>query len=222
MANTLTIADAINLVSLKFPRLLTDGFAANLANDVMAFMWYRYPWRVSLAELPPFYPVLEVPDYGPPTFAVPDDFYGLHEVWLRRYTGEKVEPSLIVKPTVTISVAPGQPTAIAYQPERASFRLHPRPSFSGPDVWVEGIYKKLPVKVTNENMNSYVLPWDDIYFQVFKKGLEWKFKDDIMSAPDADRAFLMFRAFVDDMAANEGLHSGVVTIAPAASLELGG
>lgn len=221
MANTLTVADGINLVAMKYPRLLTDGFASRIADEVIAFIWHRYPWRISLAELPPFFPVKEVPDYGPPTFSVPDDFYGLQEAWLRRSTGEKVEPRLTVKPSVEISIAPGYPTAIAYQPEMKSFRLHPRPSFSGPEIQVEGIYKKLPTKVTNENMNSYSLPWDDIYFQVFKKGLEWKIKDDIMGAADADRAYLMFRAFVDEMAANEGLHSGVITVAPAEGLALG-
>lgn len=222
MPSTLTVSDAMNMVALKFPRLLTDGFAARLADEVMAFIWYRYPWRVSLAELPPFFPVREIPDYGPPSYAVPADFYGLHEVWLRRYTGERLEPQLLVKPSVVISIAPGQPSAIAYQAEHRSFRLHPRPSFSGPEIQVEGSYKKTPTKVTNENMNSYVLPWDDIYFQVFKKGLEWKFKEDVLNSPDADRSFMLFRAFVDDMAAAEGLHSGVVTIAPAEGLELGG
>src|SRR4051812_26392482 len=86
MPNTLTVADGINMVALKYPRLQTDGFAARIADEVISFIWNRYPWRVSLAELPPFYLVREIADYGPPTYAVPSDFKGLHEAWLRRST----------------------------------------------------------------------------------------------------------------------------------------
>ena len=92
---------------------------------------------------------------------------------------------------------------------------------SGPEIWVEGVYKKLHTKVTNENMNSYVLPWDDEYFQVFKEGLKWKYKADIVESQDAPMQFQMFRGFVDDMAASEGLHSGVVSLAPSEGLDLG-
>jgi hypothetical protein len=222
MARTITVGEALNLVGLKYPRILSDGFGARLADEVQAFIWGRYPWRNTLAELPPFYPVREVADYGPPMYAVPSDFKGLHRAWLRRYTGERIEPELLVKPDVSISIAPDVPSAIAYHAERASFRLHPRPSFSGPEVQVEGIYKKLPTKITNANMNSFLLPWDDEYFQVFKKGLEWKYREDIIGAPDAAQSFVLFRAFVDQMAMDEGLHSGVVTVAPAEGFELGG
>jgi hypothetical protein len=223
MARTIVVAEAVNMVGLRYPRLLTDGFAARFADEVQARIWHRYPWRGTLAELPPFYLIHEVPDYGPPTYAVPTDFYGLHRAWIRNgVNGNVLEPELLVKPEVGISVAPGVPTVIAYHEERFSFRLHPRPSITGPDYWVEGIYKKNPTKITNENLNSHILPWDDQYFEVFKKGLEWKYKDEILGAPDADRSLLLFRAFIDDMAAAEGLHSGVVTVAPAEGLELGG
>lgn len=222
MPKTLTVAEAINMLGVKYPKLHPDGVGARLADEVIAFIWNRYPWRNSLATLPPFYPIREIADYGPPLYAVPTDFKGLHEAWLRRNTGERIEPSLIIKPSVSISVVPDTPTAIAYQPEISSFRLHPRPSFSGPEIWIEGIYKTLHTKVTSENMNSYVFPWDDEYFQVFREGLKWKYKADLMDASDVMNQFAVFRAFVDEMAAAEGLHSGVMSVAPLTSLELGG
>jgi len=222
MAKTLTVADVVNMLGLKYPRLLTEGFAARLADEAIGMIWNRYPWRPSLVELPPFFLVREVADYGPPTYAVPADFKGLHAAWLRQWDGYKYEPELLVKPSVSISIAPGMPTAIAYHPERSAFRLHPRPSMGGPEIWVEGIYKKLHTKVTNANMNSYVLPWEDEYFGVVRAVLEAKYKSAILGSQDAPQALMLARRFVDDMAAAEGLHSGVVTIAPAASLELGG
>lgn len=222
MASTMTAGQAVSIVGLKYPKLLTESFAARFADEVQAFIWYRYPWRGSLSELPPFHLVKEEPDYGPPLLAVPGDFYGLHRAWVRSSTGQRVEPELLVKPEVSISSSTGLPTAIAYHSERLSFRVHPRPSVSAPDWWIEGTYKKLPTKITNENLNSYVLPWDDIYFQIFRRGLEWKVKDELIGTPDGTAAFAIFRSMVDDMAAAEGLHSGVVTVAPAEGLEMGG
>jgi hypothetical protein len=83
---------------------------------------------------------------------------------------------------------------------------------------VEGKYKKLPTKITNENLNSYVLPWDDIYFDVFRQGLVWKYKQDIIGAQDAVRELQLFEKMINDMAAAEGLHSGVAMIAPSEGL----
>jgi hypothetical protein len=222
MPNTLTPGVAVSIVGLKYPRLLADAFAARFCNEVQDYIWYRYPWRGTLADLPPFGLTQDEPDYGPPLLAVPADFYGLHRAWIRSSTGRILEPELQVKPDLGLSVCSAMPTTIAFQKAKGCFRLHPRPAFAAPDYWVEGEYKKLPETITNENLNSYTFVWDDLYFQVFRAGLNWKVKEDLMSSPDAPNAYQMFEMLVDRMAMAEGLHSGVVTVAPSEGLELGG
>jgi hypothetical protein len=156
-------------------------------------------------------------DYGAPLVAVPADFYGLHDAWIYGLGSAKPYP-LVVVPELRPSFSVGVPTTIAYQKEIASFRVHPRSGLSSPEWWVEGVYKKTPTKITTTNINSYVLPWDDMYFEVFRQGLVWKYKQDIIGAPDALREYQLFLSMIDTMAADEGLHSGVKMIAPAESL----
>ncbi len=220
MARTLTAQTAVRVVAARFPRLDQSDVAARLCDEVQAAIWHRYPWRQSLAELPPFHLLAEEPDYGPPVYAVPSDFYGLHRVWVR--TSSNMVYPLTVRNGLALSIATDVPTEISYQPETSSFRVHPRPSVTAPDYWVEGAYKKNPTKITNSNITSYILPWDDIYFGVFRKGLIWKVKEDLLGDPAADNDLAKFFYLVDEMARAEGLHLGVDQMAPAESLELGG
>ena len=220
MARTLTAATAVRVIAARYPRLDQSDVAARLCDEVQSFIWHRYPWRQSLAELPPFHLLEEEPDYGPPMYAVPSDFYGLHNVWIR--TSSNMVYPLTVVGEVGISVATSIPTQISYRPENISFRLHPRPSLTAPENWVEGAYKKNPTKITNANLTSYILPWDDIYFGVFRKGLVWKVKEDQLGDPTADSDFAKFLMLLENMATAEGIHSGVRTMAPAESFELGG
>jgi len=217
---TLTAGDAIRIVSTRFPRLDTSGLAARFADEIQAIMWHRYAWRESLAELPPFHLVYEEPDYGPPLLAVPADFYGLHGVHVRNtYI---TYPSLTVVPNLPISTGIGIPDTIAYQAEKKAFRVHPRPSVRAPEWWIEGSYKKTPTKITNANLNSYILPFDDLYFEIFRRGLVWKVKEEILGDEKAFQDEIRFMNDTVRMAAAEGLHSGVILIAPAEGLELGG
>jgi hypothetical protein len=221
MASTLTLGEGVNLVGLKFPRLLTEGFSARVANEVLEEMWMRYPWKPSLAELPPFYLVLEESDYIPPFSYFPVDFFGLHDAWVREWTGWR-SASMTVVPTLEPSQSPGLPSSIAYQPEIGGWRIHPRPSMSAPEWWIEGIYKKSITKVTQETLQSYAFPWDDRYFAVFRKGLVWKVKDLIASPQEAMAERAEFYSMLDMMAVSEGLHSGVTIIHPAEGLSYGG
>jgi hypothetical protein len=149
--------------------------------------------------------------------AVPTDFLALQDAWI--YGNGTARPyPLVVVPSLRPSFSVGVPTAIAYESEIPGFRVHPRSGLSSPDWWVEGVYKKNPTKITNENLNSYVLPWDDIYFEVFRQGLVWKIKKDILGAQDAFQEFQLFLKMIDDMAADEGFNNGVKFVAPAQSL----
>ena len=55
MARTLTVAQALNLAVVRLPKALPDGFGARFADEVLGYMWTKYDWKESLAELPPFH-----------------------------------------------------------------------------------------------------------------------------------------------------------------------
>lgn len=220
MSTTLTPGDAVRIVATRYPKLDASGVAARFCDEVQAMIWHRWPWRQSIAELPPVAMLLEEPDYGPPTLAVPNDFYGLYRANLRN-SSQQVVP-LVVVPELAISTGTGIPSSVAYQPEKRSFRFHPRPSITSPEWWMEGSYKKTPTKITNANLNSYILPFDDLYFEVYRRGLIWKVKDEILGDPGAKEDLALFLMLIDKMAAAEGLQAGVVVVAPAEGLELGG
>lgn len=223
MASTLKIGDAVNLLGQRYPKLLLDGNAARLSDEVLQFMWTRYPWRQSLAQLYPFHLVKEESDYTAPFIVFPGDFFGLQEAWLRDYTGYRYEPPLSVKPDLIVSQNAARPQTISYQPEIGGFRLYPRPDTYSPDTWVEGIYKKSLTKVTNETVQSYLYPWDDRYFKVFRKGLSAICKDELLgNKQEAMMDGSEFMQLLDWMATSEGLHSGDVTVHPQYSLSLGG
>jgi hypothetical protein len=223
MASTLKIGDAVNLLGQRYPKLLLDGNAARLSDEVIQFMWTRYPWRQSLAKLYPFFVTREESDYTAPFIVFPTDFFSLQEAWLREYTGYRQDPPLNVKPDLIVSGSCGTPESISYQPEIGGFRLYPRPSFSSPDWFVEGIYKKALTKVTNETVQSYVYPWDDRYFKVFRKGLSAICKDELLgNKQEAMMEGQEFVGLLEWMAASEGLHSGNASVHPQRSLELGG
>jgi hypothetical protein len=221
MARTLTVATALNLAKIRFKNLVEDGLGARFADEIIAYMWTRYPWRESLEELPPFHLTRDEADYGAPLLAVPADFYGLHDVRVRSYDNYVSDP-LFVHKELRYDGSVGIPSSIAYQKEIKGFRVHPVPNVGGAGWWVEGSYKKLPVKVTNSNVASYVLPWDDIYFGVFRAGLAWKIADEIQADPKAEMKFVMFSRMLERMAMDEGVHEGGVILAPSDALELGG
>lgn len=217
MANTLTAAALIDVVKLNYPRTLGDGFYCRAADAVNSYIWKRYPWKPSIANLIPFMLVYSEPDYGAPYVQIPPDFQSFHQVWMRTSDGReyKVDP----RPDLQKSFNPGLPNAISYMPKDLAFRLHPRPSLSAPDYWIEGEYKKTPTLITASNINSFVLPYDDMYALVFEQGLQWRFKK---GTADELPAFQFFVALLDEMAASEGLLHGPPQNFPDESLANGG
>jgi hypothetical protein len=89
---------------------------------------------------------------------------------------------------------------------------------------MEGEYKKIPTKITNDNVNSLILPWDDLYFPVFRLGLVWLIKRDLIGSPrETKDARDEFFSALYQMAMNEGMAEGQVNLVyPDDGLELGG
>lgn len=216
MASTLTVGTAINQMGLAAPKLLSDGYAARYANEALNRMWFAYPWRESIVTLTPFAMIAGTPDY---VAAVPANFYAIYDAWLAHATSDPT-PLRYVR-----DLRPGRsqdrPTEISYVPETGAFRLEPTPAdMTG---WtVAGRYKKLPAVITNANMVSYIVPWQDIYFEVFRQSLLWKVKKDLLKDPTWADEYKLFRGMLDDMANAEGLHSGAVFVSPESDLSLGG
>jgi hypothetical protein len=218
MSKTVTVGSVLNLLSVRWPRLHSDGFGARLADEVIAKMWMRYPWKESLADLTPIALQRGVADYGPPSLAVPPDFMSLHDATLLHVSGTAT-PLRVLRHLPDYETT-GIPEAICYIDSARSFRVWPRPGFDSPEYQVNGVYRKNYTKVTNQNMNNYILPWEDHYAEVFRQGLVWLYKDFILGDPNAALDEARFYRLLDDMAIAEGIYHGVPYILPAEGIAM--
>lgn len=217
MAKTLTAGKALEIVAVKFPRITADGVGARFASEVRDYMWYAYPWKISLGDLQPFALTQNQADYGSPLFTLPTDFYGLHDVWIRSVADDYVPLSVVKE--LPVSGSPGYTTTVAIT-ENGKIRLHPRPVLFGPDWWVEGKYKKSTTSITPNNVTSTILPWDDMYFEVFRRGLIWKYRDEIMGDPRAVEDLNIFLTWLGKMIASESGQDGVTPVHPSHGLAM--
>jgi len=217
----MTGRDALDLLSAIYPQIHMEPFGARFVDEIQSIIWYRYPWRHSLAELPPFYLIARVGDYYEPLVNIPDDFWGIHEAYLCHESG--VLYPLEIAANLTKYNAYGRPRAISYLPERSGFRIWPLPdSYYPPDWWVAGTYKKRLVKITNENLASQELPFDDMFAHVIRQGLLWKFKQEVLQSAEAMNEMVIFLEMIRDMARAEGIAGGAVLRHPEEGLAYGG
>jgi hypothetical protein len=139
-------------------------------------MWQAYDWRGTVVQLPPFYLVPGVQDYGAPLYSVPDDFYGIREAYLVRLAGSTwpVRTKLDVVENLERTHLQNDPQSICYRPSIAGFRIHPSPTLSmaAPVFMIDGTYKKRPPKWTTTSYGAPLL-WDDIYFNAFVSACVW-------------------------------------------------
>lgn len=237
MPSTYTYADVLNFLNPLVPSTVTEQKAALICNIGTNLIWNAFDWRETLEILPPFWLSPWVQDYGAPLVIVPEDFLGLRVVTLTDLSSippakYPVTPTKFLEPTHMKSL----PNMMSYEPTVKSFRVFPRvPNGLGSARWkIDGTYKKLPVKVTATNYTSTVLPFDDLYFQVWLEVLRWA----ALSAAGSPAAGLATQlpngavqysgqlaiamGFIHSMAANEGFNLGNSTIAPTEALSVGG
>ncbi len=219
MASTLTPGKALDMLAVRFPKITMESIGPRLCTEVQDYIWHKYPWKWSLSQITPFFLTREMSDYGPPEFTLPTDLYGLYDAWLRGMNNE-FRPLTVLK-ELTVAEHSSRPTAICVTPERY-FRLNPRPDLISPEWWVEGKYKKTPTKIVSTNVNSYLFPWDDMWFEVFRKGLSWKFRDEILGDPNAIQDFQLFEQKLQVWAGVEGFYDGATILHPSEGLALGG
>ena len=219
MARTLTYQDALNILAQRHRQFLADGTLARFCDEVMSFMWNRYPWTQTLDELPPFYLTYGESRYGTPVAAIPADFKSLHEAQVVGYsTGEY--PLKVLK-TLQESSVIAPPEAISYDKAAKQLVVFPASSFASPQYWVTGKYKKTPTKVTNATLAS-VLPFEDDYFAVFRTGLAAKIRQELLDDPRWPTYWQQFLFLLDKMAQEEGFNEGQLVVAPDDELALGG
>jgi len=216
---SITIREAVDILAMAYPRLTSEGFASRFADEVIGKMWMKFPWRQSIKKLPPFHTVAYESDYGPPTSAVPADFFAIHDAWLKNvYSYDR---PLAVVANLKPSLNTGEPDSICYVPENTSFRLSPRPNLNPPYWWVEGRYKKKPTRITDATIASALFPFDDLYFHVFRQGMYWKYQQEILKSGEHMTQYGLFMTMLKEMATSEGIHQGAQVVHPEFELSLG-
>ncbi len=175
MAKTRTLREALSLAMKLSPRFDDSSYAALVADLALSFMWRWYAWDESMVQLPPVYMTPDEPDIEAPARVVPGDFWYLDRAWIKQIDGD-VFPLRVLKKLDKCGFNE-RPRDIAYEAQTNSFRFSPTPSsgWAAPHVQVEGVYKKTSTKVTTSNLNSLVLPWDDMYFGVFLQSLRYQY-----------------------------------------------
>jgi len=176
MAITYTWQDALNVAKPSY-RTSTDQSALTFAlNMAVSECWLGWDWRDSIANLPPFWLVPGVQDYGSPFVSVPTNFYGLREVYLVCLNVTPVPSSTPIKVVSNLEQtgAYGLPNTICYRSAAQAFRIHPAAGLSCacPQYLINGTYKIQPPKIARDGVASLIL-WDDIYFETFVQFLVW-------------------------------------------------
>lgn len=232
MASTYSFNDALAIVSPQFKNKVDTSLAVHAVNIALNAMWMAYDWRETIATLPPFWLSPNDQDFGKPLYAVPADFAGLRETYLvslQSYNNWTTPVNVQSNLEFTQLVGPTE--AICYHPATSSFRLWPRvPANMGAPNWlINGSYKKKPIKLTSTTMTGALIPWDDIWFQVFVIALQWAFMV-VSGDPRAGQVISVGGRFqasgqaailkeaLDNMASSEGLNLGDPAIAPSEPL----
>ena len=118
-----TASQVINILKKGdvFRELRDTAFSHEISNKALKLFWTQYPWRETLSELVPFYPILNESDHVTPDIQIPTDFWALDLVTLRVINGDSYELDITQRlPRASYS---DWPTAISYMPEIAGFRL---------------------------------------------------------------------------------------------------
>jgi hypothetical protein len=220
-----------------------EVYAAEYCQALIDRIWTFADWRESLTALPPFYLVGDKADYGPPIYAVPQDFMGLRSATLRIvYDGDNVTSS--TKPLTCKSrqstghMRYGEPEVLSFEPSVQSFRVFPILGIgTTPTQYiVEGVYKTLPKtnlldtsvgvgipilasQITRENYTKCLLPLDDRHYATMQRVLKA-----IVKAPANLSEEIGTSQYIDSLlysvATQEGVEIGSGSIAPEEPLSI--
>lgn len=232
MAKTPGKAIALIRKSPEYQQLNDTSFSVEAADQALRLVWNAYPWRQSLVEFPPFYMTPNEPDHAAPDIQIPSNYFSLEKAWVRSIWGE--EWPLTVTRNLYPSSFCSRPTSICYQPEISGFRLHPTPAdgWGAPYYYIEAVYKKKPTAITDDTLNTYELPLEDEYFDLYLQALRYKYFD-LLSDQRAGNVqvssgqaihtgqYGKFVARLREVISQEEMNRGERSIAPESGLALG-
>lgn len=220
MAQSYTIAEALTIVAPQIGRRLEDGTAQYIANLAQFKIWNAYDWRETITALPPFWLIPNEQDYGPPSAIIPANFLGLRQAFL---VNASVWPAtrfdVKIRRDLHETHVQAMPKFMSYEPTVKRYRMHARvPAGIGSADWaIDGTYKIRPTKITQANLQSTLIPWDDQYLSVFLAALKWAAWDTAGDQRAQNQMLLMDEA-ITKMASDEGLNLGDPTLAPSEPL----
>jgi hypothetical protein len=157
MSRTITFGKLWSAHRRQISRLNDAEYTADLTTKLINRIW-KYDWRETLGDLPPFYLLPQKQDYGKPIYAVPSDFAAIRKATLVRVSdGQTANSSssqtvtpvykpLKIQGRLTPTQATGVIDTIGYDPATKSFRIFGILSQGATlNEWiVEGVYKRLP------------------------------------------------------------------------------
>lgn len=173
--STYTYNQAWQLAASQFNRSVEPANLEFVTNQAIEKMWRSYDWRGTIKPLPPFWLVPGQQDYGVPFYSVPDDYWGLREVYLVSINSSNpVRRKLNVTKDIEKTSGMAFPTSIFYQQTISGFRVWPCPDFGmcSPLYLIDGTYKIRPPKITRSLLGDNLL-WDDMYFETFVQACSW-------------------------------------------------
>lgn len=220
MATTHTLGDVVNYVSALIPRTAEDKWVDAICNMTQARIWNRFDWRETIAELPPFWLIPDVQDYGAPAVDVPADFQGLRKAFLVDAQSYPARPWILkVVRELDLESLRQMPDAIAYDKSARAFRLSRRApgSFCSPRYMITGTYKREPVKVTKANYATTLLFSDDQYIQVWIDQMR-AVATGFVGGGNRDALLTEAELSLLRMASNEGLNLGETPVSPSEGL----
>jgi hypothetical protein len=228
MAKTYTYGDVLSLIATQIPKVTEEDKAVFILNMALNKVWKRYDWPESIAPLPPFSLTPGEQDHGSPQASVPSDFYGLREANLVELCGlPATRTPLHIHRNIPLTDFTGPTREISWEPSVAAFRLHPRVplSWGSPLYMVDGKYKIRPTKLTSSVIHSTVLPFDDMYIDMWVAVAKWAAWD-LAGNPQAGSVVYSARGVsfdgqlakamsaIDQMASDAGLLLGDGTVSP--------
>lgn len=205
MGRTYTWQDGLTIVGGQGFRSATDTGAVMAVNDAQQLIWEAYDWRETMVDLPPFALTQRVQDYGDIVSAVPADFLALRKAYLVDTESWRRTEIKVRNDNVPETVIEVLPEMVGYIPERAAFRVWNRPpaGIASTQYLIDGRYKKRPVKITAETLNT-LIPWDDRHFRAVRAALQWALTGDAAEQSKMQR-YQVALSQIHAMAVSEGL-----------------
>lgn len=226
MTRNKTWQDLLRSIENVVPRSIFEQLAFDILNASVGRLWDAFPWRQSVAVLPPFYLIPEVFEYPDVLSDMPSDLGAIMAAWFVDLSdpSRPVKFPLQVVRDVEQAGVYGQPHLIArreiWSPTgglpAACYRLFPTPpmGMGAPHHMITGTYKRIAPQVGPATLSN-PLPFSDSYFAdlvSIARYTAWEFAGDPRARER--ETFAALNAIFVSVSSREGFHLGAQTINP--------